>query len=112
MTSLGQPAEPAAIGVFEIGAKQTAPTPVGRGPAVMYSLWWIGTLPFEMLSLSWLKATTPSPGVRGSPVPPQRVALSVEPNGMHGLLHVKPPFDVRLTKTPFVSFRRSKWISA
>ncbi len=91
-----------------IGAKQMGLTPAGRGPAAMYSLSWIGTLPFALLSLSWLNATTPSPGVRGSPVPPQRAVASLEPNEMHGRLHVKPPLDERLTKTPFVSFRRSK----
>jgi hypothetical protein len=73
---------------------------------VPYGLSSNGTLPFRMPSLSGFQVVTPSPGWRGSPLPPQTPAAF----GMHGRLHVKPPFVERLTKIPPVSFSRSKWI--
>jgi hypothetical protein len=63
-------------------------------------------LPLRIPSSSGLNVTTPSPGWRGSPLPPQTPAVL----GMHGRLQVKPPFVERLTKTPPVSFSRSKRI--
>src|SRR5436190_1442276 len=78
MFELGQPGEPAGIGVLLMGAKQTGVTPAGLGPAAMYSLSWLGTLPLRVLSGSLVKTTVPSPGWRGSPFPPQ-IGGGVEP---------------------------------
>jgi hypothetical protein len=47
-----QPGLPAAIGVRLTGLKQVAATPLGRGPAAMYSLSLNGTLLFASVSLS------------------------------------------------------------
>src|SRR4051812_13746114 len=114
MIELGHPGEPAGIAVFEMGAKQVGVTPAGRGPAVPHSLSLKGTLAFAAVSLSWTKLTVPSPGYRGSPVPPHRACSSSWPVGpamaTHGRLQVKPPFVERLTHTPLVSSVRLKLI--
>src|SRR3954469_547854 len=112
MTDCGQPGWPAGIVVLVMGAKHTGETPAGRGPDAMYSLALLGTLPFKTVSLSRKYATVPSPGCRGSPLPPQTAVASVDPSGTQGRDQVKPPFVERLTKMPLVSFRRSKWRSA
>src|SRR5205814_1022850 len=112
MFELGQPGEPAGIGVLLMGAKQPAVTPAGLGPAAMYSLSWLGTLPLRVLSGSLVKTTVPSPGWRGSPFPPQTAVASVVPKEMQGRVQVKPPLVERATKMPLVSLVRSKWRSA
>ena len=112
MAEFGHPGWPAGIAALLIGAKQTGETPAGRGPDAMYSLSLLGTLPFRTVSLSRKYATVPSPGCRGSPLPPQTAVASVDPSGTQGRDQVKPPFVERLTKMPLVSFRRSKCRSA
>src|SRR3990172_634925 len=87
----GHRAEPAGIGVFVSGAKHVAPTPVGRGPAAMYSLSWDVTLKLAAVSLSVWNTTVPSPGWRGSPprwgLPP----LGSGGNGASGSSLLLPP---------------------
>jgi hypothetical protein len=111
---------PAGRGVFVSGAKHVAVTPAGRGPAATNSLSLNVTLKFAELpfggvgSFSGWKMTTPSPGRRGSPAPPQRAWSSVAvPTliGTHGRLHVKPPLVDLETKTPFTSSVRLKLMS-
>src|SRR4051812_2227627 len=115
MIELGHPGEPAGIAVFEMGAKHTGVTPAGRGPAVPHSLSLNGTLAFACWSLSWTKLTVPSPGYRGSPLPPQTAPWSgvceLGPAiATHGRDHVNPPFVDRFTQTPLVSSVRLKLI--
>jgi hypothetical protein len=80
----------------------------------MYSLSSNGTLSFRMRSASGWKLTVPSPGVRGSPGPPQRAMSSVGFGGFEASiatqprLQVKPPFVDRLTQMPFESSVRLK----
>src|SRR5471030_2187401 len=113
ITSVGQPNAPDAIGALLTGAKQVGVVPAGRGPDATYSLSVDGVRSVPSSLKYW---TTPSFGVRGSPLPPHTapasVAGSVVLNATHGLLHVKPPFVERATKTPFVRSVRSKWMSA
>src|SRR6266446_2131560 len=100
-----------ATGVRVVGLKHVGSTPEGRGPEVMNSLSFAGTLPLSEVSLSWMKSTVPSPGWRGSPAPPQRddsVAGPVGGSPTHGRVHVKPPLVERLTQTPLVSSVRLK----
>src|SRR5438552_16872337 len=109
MVAFGQRGRPAGIADVRVGGKQTRLTPAGRGPVAMYSLSFLGTLPLSVLSGSDWFVTPPSPGMRGSPLPPQTAVASVLPNGMQGRDQVNPPFVDRETKTPLASFVRSKW---
>src|SRR3954447_677800 len=95
-----------------VGVKHAACTPEGRGPAVIHSLSYDGTLPFSLLSLSCWKATVPSPGWRTSPVPPQANPPPLRAIAVQGRVHVKPPFVERFTHTPLVSSVRLKLIWA
>src|ERR1700674_837488 len=104
-----------AVGEWVNGVKQVACTPVGRGPAVIHSLSKPGTLPFRILSLSWMNPTVPSPGCRTSPAPPHLACSSgagAVRMATHGRVHVKPPLVDRFTHTPLVSSVRLKLIWA
>src|SRR4051794_27312818 len=96
------------VGVRWIGVKHVGGTPSGRGPAVIHSLSFPGTLPFSWLSWSWKNETAPAPGSGGPPAPPQTAASSVGPaagasTATRGRVQVTPPFVERFTQTPLVS---------
>src|SRR3954465_9068998 len=99
-------------GECENGVKHVGATPLGRGPAVIHSLSYDGTLPFSLLSLSCWNATVPSPGWRTSPVPPQAHPPPLRAIAVQGRGDVEAPLVERFTHTPLVSSVRLKLIWA